>query len=112
MRTKLFHKSAISRAAIAGFIVGLVISVAYIAFTRDPFPLFLPTWAAIIYYPGLVAGWCSGIFFEQTMHLSLPPYAYTTIGCVVEGLACAAISVLAAFAVAFFRRPPRRAFLI
>jgi hypothetical protein len=112
VRTEQFHKPAISRAAIAGFVFGLLISLAYLAFTRDPFPLFLPTWAAIIYYPGLVAGWYSATLFERTLHLSLPAYAYTTIGCVAEGLACAAISVLATVAVAFFRRPPRWALLI
>jgi len=108
VRTKLFAKSSISRVTVVGFISGLVISVAYIVFTRDPFPLFPPTWAAIIYYPGLVAGWCSAMFFERTLHLSLSAYIYTAIGCIAEGLACAAISIFAAFGVAFFRRLPSR----
>jgi hypothetical protein len=112
VKTKLLSKSRISRVAVAGFISGLVISIAYIAFTRDPFPLFPPTWAAIIYYPGLVAGWCSAMFFERTLHLNLSAYVYTATGCIAEGLACAAISVFAAFGLAFFRRLPRRTSLV
>ena len=101
------HNVSVRRAAIVGFTVGIAMSVTYLVLIRDPFPLFLPSWAAIAFYPGLLAGWLTSAFFSQDLHVKVWPYSFTIIGCIAEGIACAIIFALMAFVFRLLRRIAR-----
>jgi len=79
------NQKPILRAALVGFVLGVAASGSYVALTGVPF--FPPTWAQVLFYPGLVVGECIGMALHSAGIVPI------TMGCLTVGTEYALISV-------------------
>lgn len=83
--------------------IGFVFSVTYVGLGGETGLITTPAWAAIIFYPGLVAAWWLALFTQTALHINLGYYTYAALGCIVVGLTYAGILAVASFVINRFR---------
>ncbi len=92
------RSSPARRAALVGFVIGALLSTAYVLAGGDVW-LSVPWWAAVAFYPGFFVGGCVYGWVTESFLLVIPA------GCVAVGLEYAAIAIIGAAVLRRLTRP-------
>jgi hypothetical protein len=83
------------KAALVGFVIGVVLSAAYVALGGNA----VPKLASIIFFPGVSVAWWLALFLPEHWHAGLRVYTCATVGCIVVGFTYAGIFTAAALVI-------------